>query len=332
MILHENEKYIKFDTVKIKAHKKCLLETYLKFNEQFDSKTGEKTGIVYCSKDNNETQYNLFIGVSYYHKTLTLEFSSKILIEDYPKLISKYTIRTCLENINKLGICKIDVDSILTTGCFTNLHVTKDTSYELNNEILNALNDNVKNYKRYKWNRYLNNGITFTKDVTSSDCKESITLYNKEKEINATADRRAFLNSLKNKEDIVEHFKGKTRFEIRLSTQKKIKTYLQISDTLINTVLDSVANPILLQFNKVFGESTNNIQSDIDIDNWENNSMYLFLKQYDFDLKLAEQKLRRLYTSDSGYYDRKNKIEKIYWSLQSKESTDYISELRNLLL
>ena len=328
MILHKNEKYIKFDTVKIKADKKYLLETYLKFNEQFNSKTGEKTGIVYCSKDN---PYNLFIAVSFYQKKLTIEFSSKILFEEYPKLITKYTIRKCLENINSLGICRIDVDSILATGCFTNLHITKDTCYELNNKILNALNDNVKNYKRYKWNRYLNNGMTFTKDVISTDCKESITLYNKEMEINATIDRRAYLSSLENEDEIVEYFKGKTRFEIRLSTQEKIKTYLQISDTLINTVLNSAANPILFQFNKVFGESTNDIHSDIEIDNWDDNAMYLMLKDNDYNMKLVEQKLRRFFSSNSGYYDRKKKIEKMYASFQSNQSSHHIDEIRNLL-
>ena len=332
MILYENEKYIKFDTVKIKASDKCLHGTYLKFNDNFNPRTGEKTGIVYKTKDDKINPYNLFIAVSYPEKKLTIEFSSKILLEDYSKLISKYTIKKCLENINKLGICKIDVDSILKTGCFTNLHVTQDTNYELTDKVLNVLNDNVKNYRRFKWSHYLNQGITFTRDVISNDCKESITLYNKEKEIVSSANNRRFLNSLNNKTEIIGYFREKTRFEIRLSNQNKIKDYLDICDTKIETVLNSTSNPILKQFNKVFGESTKADCSDIDIDNWDNYSMYLMLIKHDFDMKLVEQKLRRLYPSNSGYYDRKNKIEKIYWSLQSNESTDYINEMRNLLI
>ena len=331
MILHENEKYIKFDTVKIKASYKCLLETYLRFNDMFNSRTGEKTGIIYNTKDDTLNPYNLFIAVGYVQKTLTLEFSSKILLEDYPKLISKYTLRKSLENINKLGICKLDVDSILETGCFTNLHVTKDTNYELTDKVLNELNENVKNYRRYKWSHYIKEGITFSKDVKSIDCKENITLYNKEKELSCSVNNRKFLNSLSNKAEICEYFKGKTRFEIRLSTQNKIKDYLEITDTKIQSVLNSTANPISLQFNKVFGES-NPTHADIDLDNYENYCMYLILKEQGFDLQLVEQKIRNLYPSSSGYYERKIKIERIYNSLQLSHSTDLLGEIRNLLI
>ncbi len=333
MILHENEKYIKFDTVKIKASYKCLLETYLKFNDMFNSRTGEKTGIIYNTKDDTMNPYNLFIAVSYVQKTLTLEFSSKILLEDYPKLISKYTLRKSLENINKLGICKIDVDSIMETGCFTNLHVTKDTNYELTEEVLTELNNNVKNYRRYKWKHYTKEGITFSKDVKSKDCKEDITLYNKEKELSCSVNNRKFLNSLSNKSELYEYFKGKTRFEIRLTTQNKIKDYLGITDTKIQSVLNSTSNPILKQFNKVFGESSTKTEHpDIDLNNWENYCMYLILKEQGFDLKLVEQKIRNLYPSNSGYYDRKTKIERIYDCFQLSHSTDHLGEIRNLLI
>lgn len=332
MILHENEKHIKFDTVKIKADEKYLLETYLKFNDMFNPRTRERTGIYYSTKDDSMYPFNLYIAVNYPSRKLTIEFTSKILMDELPKLISKYTIKKCLENINSMGVCKIDVDSILKTGCFTNLHVTIDTDYELNDKVLNALNENVKNYKRYKWKPYLNEGITFSRDVKTYGCKESIIIYNKEKETSSTAEKIKFLNSLKNGNEIIEYFRGKTRIEIRLISQNKIKDYLEIPDTKIDTVLNSTSNPILKQFNNVFGESTNIEHNDIDIDNWENYTMFLMLKEHDFDLKLAEQKLRRLYPSNSGYYDRKNKLEKTYWSLQSNESTDYISEMRNLLL
>lgn len=332
VILNENKFCVKFDTVKIKANEKCFLNAYLKFNDIFNPRTGERTGIIYNTKDDILNPYNLFIAVSYTHNTLTLEFSSKILLDDYPKLISKFTIRKCLENINKLGICQIDVESILETGCFTRLDVTKDVDYELSDKVLNELNENVKNYKRYKWSHYINSGITFTKDVKSVDCKESITVYNKEKELSSSANNRKFLNSLSNKAKIYDYFRGKTRFEIKLSTQVKIMDYLNISDTKIQSVLNSISNPILKQFNRVFGESTKTAHSGIDLDSWENYCMYLALKEYDFNLKLIDQKIRNLYPSSSGYYDRKNKIEKIHASLQINHSTDFLNEIRNLLI
>ena len=82
----------------------------------FHSRSGERIGIFYSSKDDINISYNLYIAVSYVKQTLTLEFSSKILKEKYPDLISRDTIKECLTNINQLNICEIDVDSILLMG------------------------------------------------------------------------------------------------------------------------------------------------------------------------------------------------------------------------
>lgn len=72
--------------------------------------------------------YNLYIAVSYIKQTLTLEFSSKILKEKYPDLITKDTIKECLANINQLNICNIDIDSILSNGAITSADVTYDAN------------------------------------------------------------------------------------------------------------------------------------------------------------------------------------------------------------
>ena len=149
----------------------------------FHSRSGEKIGIFYSSKDDINIPYNLYIAVSYIKQTLTLEFSSKILKEKYPDLISRDTIKECLTNINQLNICDIDVDSILSNGAITSVDVTYDANLILSDNLLDALNSQVNNYRRFKWAHYDKEGIMFTKDVKSKDCTETITLYNKEKEI-----------------------------------------------------------------------------------------------------------------------------------------------------
>lgn len=112
-------KYLTFDLVKIKANENYFLEKQVAFNETHNPKNGDLTGEYFSSKDNKSIPYNLYIAVSKPRQTLTLEFSSKVLGRDYPKLISRDTIRQCLENINALGICRIDVDRVLQTGCIT---------------------------------------------------------------------------------------------------------------------------------------------------------------------------------------------------------------------
>mgnify|MGYP004715120965 CR=1 FL=1 len=148
---YEKKRLITFDRIKIKSNYKYLLNTKVKFNEMFHSRSGEKIGIFYSSKDDINIPYNLYIAVSYIKQTLTLEFSSKILKEKYPDLISRDTIKECLTNINQLHICDIDVDSILSNGAITSVDVTYDANLILSDNLLNILNSQVTNYRRFKW-------------------------------------------------------------------------------------------------------------------------------------------------------------------------------------
>lgn len=202
--------------------------------------------------------------------------------EDYPKLISKYTIRQCLENIDKLGICRIDVDGILQTGCITSADVTKDVHTTLSDETLHALSLWVKNYRRYKWDYYDSEGIDFIRDVKSSKCKECIRIYRKEKEI-IKPKNKDFLSSLQNKWEVVKQFDGVTRFEIKLEAIGKVRSYLNLKDTYINDVLNAEANPILTMYDRVFGHTSD--IPEIQADTFDDFAMQKILNAYHGDIK-----------------------------------------------
>ena len=328
---YEKKRLITFDRIKIKSNYKYLLDTKVKFNEMFHSRSGEKTGLFYSSKDDINIPYNLYIAVSYVKQTLTLEFSSKILKENYPDLISRDTIKKCLTNINQLNICNIDVDSILSNGVVTSVDITYDADLILNDNLLHALNSQVNNYRRFKWTHYNNEGITFTKDVKSKDCTETITLYNKEKEI-CTSHNKNFLNSLSQPQQIMDYFKGKTRFEITLDTPKKIMNYLNLTDTKIFSVLNSDTNPILILFDKIFNNSVTNI-SNATFDNYEEWSMKIILDSYNGDLKRLEQDVRNKFSSRSGATKRMKKFEAVHHAMTSASTNEnLIEKVRNLLL
>jgi hypothetical protein len=328
---YEKKRLITFDRIKIKSNYKYLLDTKVKFNEMFHSRSGEKTGLFYSSKDDINIPYNLYIAVSYVKQTLTLEFSSKILKENYPDLISRDTIKKCLTNINQLNICNIDVDSILSNGVVTSVDITYDADLILNDNLLDALNSQVNNYRRFKWTHYNNEGITFTKDVKSKDCTETITLYNKEKEI-CTSHNKNFLNSLSQPQQIMNYFKGKTRFEITLDTPKKIMNYLNLTDTKIFSVLNSDTNPILILFDKIFNNSVTNI-SNATFDNYEEWSMKIILDSYNGDLKRLEQDVRNKFSSRSGATKRMKKFEAVHHAMTSASTNEnLIEKVRNLLL
>ena len=328
---YEKKRLITFDRIKIKSNYKYLLDTKVKFNEMFHSRSGEKTGLFYSSKDDINIPYNLYIAVSYVKQTLTLEFSSKILKENYPDLISRDTIKKCLTNINQLNICNIDVDSILSNGVVTSVDITYDADLILNDNLLDALNSQVNNYRRFKWTHYNNEGITFTKDVKSKDCTETITLYNKEEEI-CTSHNKNFLNSLSQPQQIMDYFKGKTRFEITLDTPKKIMNYLNLTDTKIFSVLNSDTNPILILFDKIFNNSVTNI-SNATFDNYEEWSMKIILDSYNGDLKRLEQDVRNKFSSRSGATKRMKKFEAVHHAMTSASTNEnLIEKVRNLLL
>lgn len=286
----------------------------------------------YSSKKDKSIPYNLFIGINNNSQSLTLEFSSKVLLDDYPKLITQTTLRQCLENIDKLGICSIDVDRIVSDCYFDKIHITRDIDYNLNNDVFTSLNTCVGDYRRYKWEHYEGEGIRYTKDVKSQSCKESIVIYDKEKEIVKNKD---FLSKLNDPDSIIKYFEGKVRFEMELKNPKQICKFLNIGSTHINYIFGSDVNPLLVQFNKIFGEGE--IENKYSITNYEDYSMQAIIEKHNGDLKKIEQEMRDLhvYSSNSrtGLSNRMKKIKQLHSEMFSKthNSTNILTEIRGKL-
>ncbi len=322
---------ITLDRIKIKANNKYLLDTQIKFNKDYDHRSGILKGEHYSSKADGNVPYNLFIATSECKQTLTLEFSSKILKENYPKLISRETIEECLNRINQLGICQIDTQGILRTGCITSMDVTTDVDLDLTPIVLDTLNERVGNYRRYKWEHYEKEGIAFSRDVKSKDCKESLILYNKDKELQRS-DNLPFLNSLPNKNQVLDYFNNKTRFELSLDTPRKIRQYTDVKDTYIWDVLNTTANPLLKVFDSIFGNIV--AYTKTKPQDYDTLTMDILLAQYNNDLKQIEQALRGCYKARSGLLKRMNKIQQHleYKRTSADKQANILQDVRNLLL
>ena len=242
---------LKCDTIKIRTNYKYLKEEKITFAPQYNFQHNKELGRYFNSKHNTQMPYNLYIATNYYHQTLEIEFSSKILKERYSELISRDTIRQCLENINDLGICTIDVDGILRNSWVIRADITKDVDLPLTDDVLNALNDNVGNYRRYTWQHYDGKGITFTKNVMRD--KDEITVYNKYTEL--LQHSRNFMDSLPQeaRNKIMDYFYGKTRFEVRMKNSKQIEERLGVNRLM--DFFNSVDNVVREQFNRVFDVS-----------------------------------------------------------------------------
>lgn len=330
MYCYENE-LIKFDTVKIRTKKEYFKESIVSFTPNIQP-NGICTGEYYSSKKDKSIPYNLFIGINYNSQSLTLEFSSKVLLDDYPKLITRTTLRQCLENINKLGICIIDVNNIINDCYFDKIHITRDIDYHLTNDVFTTLNTCVGDYRRYKWEHYEGEGIRYTKDVKSQSCKESIVIYDKEKEIVKNKD---FLSKVNTPDSIIKYFEGKVRFEMELKSPTQICKFLNIGSTHINYIFGSDVNPLLVQFNKVFGEG--GIENKYSITNYEDYSMQAIIEKHNGDLKKIEQEMKDLHVysskSRTGLSERMKKIKQLHSEMYSKthDSTNILAEIREKL-
>ena len=318
--------FIQCDTIKIRCNYKYLKEMKIPFNIQYNHQKNKENGRYFHSKYSPAIPYNVYVATNNQHQTLEIEFSSKILRERYPELISRYTIRQCLENLNSLGICTVDVDGILRHGWVIKAAVTKDVKLKLTDVILDALNQNVGNYRRFKWAHYEGKGITFTKDVVYG--KEEIKLYDKYKEL--LNHSRKFVDTLPNRNEIMDYFYGITRFEIIITGEDEIRQRLGVGNG-IQEFFNALDTPIAEQFDKVFDVSAKVLDTSQckGHDDW---AMSYVLDAFKGDLKQIEQTLRAdaVFSSRNGLSERMKKYQSLKLLVNRKEN-EIVKQVRNLL-
>ena len=317
--------YIKCDTIKIRCNYKYLKEMKIPFNITYNSKNIEQ-GRYFNSKHYSSIPYNLYIATNNYHQSLEIEFSSKVLKERYPELINRDTIRQCLSNINNLDICTLDVDGIINHGWVIGADITADVDLMLTDSVLNALNQNVGNYRRFQWTHYDGKGITFTKNTIYD--KEEIKVYNKYKEL--LSHSRKFIDSLENRNDIMDYFYGKTRFEITLKGEKQIRERLGVS-TGIKDFFNAIDSAVREQFDRVFNASIP-ILDTTQCNGYEEWAMAHLLDSYNGDLRQIEQSLRQesVYNSRNGLSERMKKFQSVKARTKRKEN-EIVRSVRSLL-
>ena len=311
------------------------------FKHTLDMETGELSIIEFNSQANHNNRglvpFSLYIHANRQSKRMTIEFSSKLLLEDYPLLISEDTFPQALRNIERLGICKLNVEAIIEDCSFNKLHATKDVDMELTEFILDTLNLCTGDYRRYNWKRYMGESICFKKDVKTRDCQEELNIYNKEVEI-LTGKNKPFLKMVSNPTEIMAHYEKKTRFELKMGTKRMIMKKLKISDTSYYNVMRGNPNILLEQFDCIFTPSANSKAADTSLINgFTDYTLFCTLCFHKFNLKTIEQDIkdRRLYGPNSrcalGRAMNKVKSMAHAWNKQSTNANSIIEEIREKL-
>lgn len=327
---------IKFDTIKLTTKSKFISNINAAlFSHDIDVSTGELLSIEYRSSQHADiTPFELHIRTNYKSHRLSIEFSSKILLADYPRLISIQTFRQCLKNIESLGICTFDIDGVIQDCYFNKLHITKDIDLKLTPEILDRLNHCTGDYRRYKWHRY-KDSIQFTRNVKAADCRESLTLYDKGVEI-LLHKNRDFLKKTYASESIINYFHGKTRLEVKLENKRKIQKELEIVDTDYNSVMNCRKSIVLAQFDKIFG-SNPPVANGVKINNIVDYGLWNIIRYHNFNLQSIEQEIKdiRLYKEKTkgamGKQMKKIKAMIDAYLNENHKANSIISNLRKLL-
>lgn len=250
------------------------------------TRNGEIEGHIYKQTE----PYQLLINVNYMKNELVIEFTSKILKDDCISLINIDNIKQCLSNINKLGICKIDIEDILYDSIVVKCDVTKDFEINLQiKEICTQIRKSIKNYEKWKLKRYNKEGISIEKVAKTPKYKRRIIIYDKHKELMKVTNRK-FLNSLKSRNRIFDYFKNKIRIEVNINSMAQMREMLNIENNSLSNVLNSEANPIFDLLSNIIDPKIKSYHST----KWKDYIKELVLKDNDFDIEKLEAKIRSM--------------------------------------
>lgn len=336
--LNKSVKFIRlmicFDRLKLKCNREYIDSIDLNlFNTiQIESKV-----IKYEFRQNKP--YFLDILIDEVNGILMIEFTSKILLDDCVELINYNTIRQCLTNINKLGLCNLAIDDILKDAEVLKLDVTLDIECNNLNSLKQQIRSSLSNYNKWIDIKYPNNGLKIQNTVSTLNCQKRLVVYDKSKEL-AGCKNQFFMGALENKQNVQEFYANKVRFEINIKTMKQIRDLLQIFDNNLCSVLYSDASPILeifdeaIQLQKIDNDDKNYEDYEkltfADFDNITDFRNYLILKEFDFDLKRISASLKNLYSENTQW----TKILKPYRELllRLKPSDNWLKQIREKLM
>lgn len=309
---------IKFDKIKIVTSTDYIININ---TERFITVTKYDEVLYY--KYHQETPISLLIIVDFEHNELVIEFTGKILFENYPNLICSETIVQCLQNINRLGICKLEVDAILKDAEVVKCDVTKDIKCDFKS-LISTIRQNITNYS--KWNaKSYGNGIVVENVVATPRYKKRLAIYDKGNELRKATNIN-FINSLKNSCEVIDYYKNKIRFELNINTKQQIRQFLNIPNNRLINVLSSKANPILTVIDEAIKYESPLIKT-LTIRDYERE---LLLKDCDFDLVRVEAKLRSLSSKNTSIKRLMQPYKDLYKRINSINSPTF--DVRSLVV
>ena len=286
--------------------------------------TQTKDGEILYYKYRQETPFCLLIQADFNNQELVIEFTGKILKEGYPQLINRNNIVQCLEAINGMGICRIDTEAILAHGEVCKCDVTKDISSTQMQEIIAQLKQSLTNYDKWTCAKYQGNGLVIYNTVKTDRYKKRLSIYDKQKELNKACNRE-LLNAISNRQQLLDYFQDKIRFELNIDTKAQIRLLLGVMDNRLHSVLSSNANPILTVFDEAIRQNENTAyHSDL-----KEYMMALLIRECHNDLEEVEAKIRAMTPKTVSIRKKMQPFRDLYTKMQNEVATSI--DVRSLI-
>lgn len=264
-------------------------------------------------KYQKERPFHLLVMVNDQHNELIIEFTGKILLDNYTNLINIYTAKDCLAQINRLGICHLNIDSIMNDCNVVKCDVTKDVESNQIQDITNNIRQNLSNYKKWITRSYQKEGITIENVVKTPKYKKRLIIYDKAKELQTTNNQH-FLNAISHPDEMLLYFNNKIRFELNINTMDQIRKLLNIPNNSLLEVLASKANPILSVIDEAI-KYNDFQQKKLTLREYEHN---LLLKECNYDMSAVEAKVRALSARNTSITRAMKVYKDLYSQMQMK--------------
>ena len=282
----------------------------------------------YYYKYHQDVPFALTIIVFPIKNELTIEFTGKILGDNYHLLISKQTIKQCFSKICTNNICSLNIEEIIRNSKVCLCDVTKDITcpYPMS-EIKTHIKASIKNYDKWLVRKCQNNGLEIYNSVTTKRRFKRIIIYDKYKELHR-AENKIFLSSCENPDKMIEKFFSKIRIEFNLRSMEQIRKYLHVKDTSLESVLCSEAEPILEIWDEVIEENLSSVATS-NPQVYNSLEKLSILKECNYDLQAVEMRLRASTRNNTSIRRKMESYKKLLQSIQSDEVR--LMNIRNLI-
>ena len=305
-----------FDKLKIVANIESIEITNIDVFEKI-----EKAGSLSALKYYQEVPYLLMIKVDYVEKEVVVEFCGKILGKDYPKLISAETIKTCFDNINAMGFCRIDFVAMMDAEV-VKADVTTDVHGVDVPQLTSYVRSHINNYRKFVSRIKRNGNFVIDKNVTTDNMKKRMTIYDKGKEMQKVKNKRyAEMNGLQ------QAFDDVCRFELNLNSKQQVRDALKIDNNKLKNVLASTARPIYDFMVQIIGPVNDIDYGPASLSSKKEYLTRLVLQDCQYDLEKVEAKMRELYPQRGTNFKKVMEPYRMMMERETDKGADYIQTI-----